>query len=477
MRKQNIKFEYLILTIIFIFAFFLRTYALGTPPLWIDESISAVASLNILEKGLPIFDSNLLYDRGYFFHYSQSFFLLFGQTDFFLRFVSVIFGMLTILLAYLIGKEYSKYGGIISALCMSIFYLEVFYSRQARFYQLFQLAFFVSLYFLYKSRENPKWLYLSLITLFITIDSQIAGLVLCPFFIVHILIYNQKWLSIIPSIPLIKYFVTLINLPSGTKQTAISYASKYFSFTSNMIYMLILFVPGIIWAFIKKKRLTFLIVAPSIVLLISILSLKTFALRYVYFFAFPLVLYTSLFFSFLYERYGKYVLIAIVFVLIFPSNLIFPHTGINIIKPIDYNFYDYTAPEINLKNIQPTLKIDIEKNILISYFSSGVEWYIKKPDFVLPFSMDGRGSDQISYNNSDGNTVDIYSGSPILQSRPLESYYLIADIFSTSKLRPSQREMLNLLIKNCSISYENQDLKIYNCSKKYNHSTTIKFLN
>ena len=162
---KKINLEYLLLTIILIFACFLRVYKLGVPPFWIDEGISTIASLNILEKGLPILDSGVLYGRAYLFHYLQAFFLLFGQTDFLARFASVIFGLLTILLAYKIGKEYSKSGGIISALFMSVFYLEVFYSRQARFYQLFQLMFFLSIYLLYKSKDNPKWLYLSLISL------------------------------------------------------------------------------------------------------------------------------------------------------------------------------------------------------------------------------------------------------------------------------------------------------------------------
>ena len=97
----------------------------------------------ILEKGFPIFDSGLVYSRAYAFHYIEAFFLLFGQNEFMARFPSVIFGMLTIILAYFIGKEYSKSGGLISALFMAVFYLEVFYSRQARFYQLFQLMFFL----------------------------------------------------------------------------------------------------------------------------------------------------------------------------------------------------------------------------------------------------------------------------------------------------------------------------------------------
>ena len=44
----------------------------------------------------------------------------------------MIIGMFTIVLAYFIGKEYSKTGGIISALFFSVFYLEVFFSRQGK---------------------------------------------------------------------------------------------------------------------------------------------------------------------------------------------------------------------------------------------------------------------------------------------------------------------------------------------------------
>ena len=137
MKKVNS--EIILLILILLFAFFIRIYSLGNTPFWIDESISSIASRNIIEKGIPQFDSGVLYDRAYVFHYLQSFFFIFGVNDFTARLVSVIFGLLTVLLAYLIGKEYFKSGGLISALFMAVFYLEVFYSRQARFYQLFQL--------------------------------------------------------------------------------------------------------------------------------------------------------------------------------------------------------------------------------------------------------------------------------------------------------------------------------------------------
>ncbi len=469
---KKINLEYLLLGIILIFGFFLRIYKLGKPPFWIDENISTIASLNIIKKLFPILDSGILYGRAYLFHYLQAFFLLFGQTDFLARFPSVIFGLLTIFLAYKIGKEYSKSGGIISALFMSIFYLEVFYSRQARFYQLFQLMFFLSIYLLYKSKDNPKFLYLSLISFFITLNTQIAGLVLAPFFILHILIYNKKWrkyFAILPGVTLFYRFLPIRKYSSDSSISAISYFEKYAAQTSNMVYLLILFVPGVILSFIKKKRLTILLITPSIVLLIGVFGLKTFALRYAYFFIFPLVLYSSLLISFLYEKYGKIMLIVIFALLIIPSNIIFPHTYVNIINPVDHNYNDYSAPEINLKYIPLDLKEKLISNTLISLFSPSVERYIKKPDYVFPFSMTGIGNDSISYDG-----LDIYSGAQIFTEKPEESYYVITDYYSLNKLKPFQRKKLNNLLENCNISYENKDLKIYGCLNTLNNIPIIE---
>jgi len=465
---KKLNLEYLLLAVILVFGFFLRVWRLGVPSLWIDESISTIASMNILAKGLPLFDSGLLYGRAYLFHYLQAFFLLFGQTDFLARFVSVIFGLLTIFLAYKIGKEYSRSGGIISALFMAVFYLEVFYSRQARFYQLFQLMFFLSLYLLYKSKDNPKYLYFSLIAFFITINTQIAGLVLAPFFIIHILVYNKKWrryLAILPGISIIQKFLPAKGLSADSTSSTINYASRYANYTNNLLYMIILFVPGVIWGFFKKRRLTSLIVLPSIILLIGIFTLQTFALRYAYFVVFPLVLYSSLLISFLYEKYGKIMIIVIVGLLIIPSNLFFPYTSVNILKPIDYALYDASAPTTDYKNVPIELIEELRNsdNVIISYFSSEGEWYIRKPDYVLPFSMDGRGDDQISLELDDGSVVDRYSGAPMLSEVLSGEYYLIADSFSVSKLKPEQRERLKDLAEGCEIVYEERDLKIYEC--------------
>ena len=460
--------ETIILIIILVFAFFLRIYALGTPVFWIDEAISANVAINILSNGLPYLDSGLLYNRAYLFHYSQAFFMLFGQNEFLARFPSVIFGLLTIILAYFIGKEYSKTGGIISALFFSVFYLEVFFSRQARFYQLFQLAFFACLYFLYKSKKNGKenqnYLYLSLICFFIAWDTQIEALILAPFIILHILMYNkQKWLVILPAIQLISKFFAVAGLSAGSAEQATNYLQNYFSYAYKMRYLLLLFIPGTIWSFIKKNRLTLFLILPSLITLIGVFSLQVFALRYSYFFVFPLVLYSSLFLSFIYEKYGKIILVVLIAVLLYPSNLFF-HNYVNVIKPVDYNLRDYSAPYTDYKNIPSNLTDNMKNSTLISLFSSDVEFYIKKPDYVVSFSMTGKKDNDVSLNSSNG-LIDMYSGAKIWQDEEItKPYYVTADSFSISKLGPNQSNKFNILIGNCSVSYDARDLKIYYCS-------------
>jgi hypothetical protein len=461
---MKIKLEIVFLVLIILFGLFIRVYDLGVAPLWIDESTSAMASKMILEKGVPVFDSGYAFSRANVFHYMQAGIMGFGISDFSARFISVIFGLLTILLGYFIGKEYSKSGGVIVALFLSVFYLEVVFSRQARMYQLFQLMFFLSLYLLYKSREKNWLIYPALVSLYVTIDTQIAGLVLCPFFILFMLKYTKKrWLTVIPLIPLIRKFLSLFGLSSGGDSTLVdNYISSYFSFASSMHYLIVLFIVGCIWAFYHKKLLTLLLVIPALTLLIGIFNLQTFALRYAYFFVFILVLYGSLLLSFLYEKYGKFMLVSLLLVLIVPSTLFFPITGINVFT-LDYSYYDPTAPVTDYKNLDEALVLDLKSSTLVSLFSSDVEWYIKKPDYVIPFSMDGRGEDQISYNSSNL-VVDRYSGALILDDS-FVSGYVLADSFSFSKLKPNQREEFENLVENCDLVKGKRDLRIYYCQE------------
>jgi hypothetical protein len=146
-----------------------------------------------------------------------------------------------------------------------------------------------------------------------------------------------------------------------------------------------------------------------------------------------------------------------------PSNLFYHQTYVNVIKPIDYNYNDFSAPEVDYKSLPLNLIEELRNSTLMTFFSPEVEWYLKKPDYVFPFSLDGRGEDQVSRNSSLG-VVDWYSGAKISTDKPDGKFYFLADYFGNTKLKHNQREQFNQIIANCTVSYENSDLRIYNCN-------------
>jgi hypothetical protein len=454
----------IILGLILFFAFILRIYSLGTSPLWIDEATSVDAGMQVLKTGFPISDSGMSHGA-YFLHYSIALFLAIAQTEFFARIVSVIFGLLTIFLAYKVGKEYSNSTALISALLFSVFYLEIFFSRQARYYQLLQLAFFASLYFLYKSKENKTYLIPSILCFFIALDTHLQAIVLAPFLILHILVYNRKqsWATIFPLIPLIRRIFSVPNLSSQSIETTTNYATRYLFNFRNSFFILILAIPGIIIGFIKKQRLSFLLFVPTLFVLLGTFSLKTYALRYSYLAVFPTLIFVAVLFGFLYDKYGKQMLFPLFLIILIPSNIFFPYNFTTILIPGDYQLRDSSTPSTDYKNLPEELKQEMINSKLISYFPSDVEFYLKRPDYVIPFNFNGLSPDQSSMNNSQGILVDRYSGALILQEIPEKPYLLTADRFSVSKLFPEQRQSFKELTEDCEKVYSNFDLEIWKC--------------
>jgi hypothetical protein len=185
------------------------------------------------------------------------------------------------------------------------------------------------------------------------------------------------------------------------------------------------------WSFLKRKELTLILLVPSLTLLLGIFSLPVFAFRYAYFFVFILLLYSALLMAFLYDAYGKIMIIPFFLLLLVPSNLFYHQTYVTVISPVAYNYNDPTAPYTDYKSVPQEVVSSLQSASVISLFSLDVQRYLKKPDFVIPFSLDGRGEDQISYSSGDG-LVDVYSGAPILNYSHLPSkpYAVVADRFS-----------------------------------------------
>jgi len=458
--------------LILIFACYLRVFALSNAPFWVDESISSLASKEILTKGVPLFDSGVFYTRALVFQYSQAAsMLVFGVNDFGARVPSVIFGLLTIVLAFLFGREFfgkskqKNYLALIPALVFSIFFLEVFFSRQARFYQLFQLAFFATLYFVYKSKHNSNFAYLAVLSFLIAVDTQIAGIILAPLVFANLFLRGYKidrekllnWKNLLAAVVVVLvslyYLSSVFSVSTGSTELATSYATNYLDFFSNMNFVLILGLIGAIWAFLKAKEKTLLLVVPSIVLFGLTIFVELFAFRYIYPVTFAILLFFSLLLCFLVQKYGKWFVVVALLVLLLPSNLFFPLNYVTVINPISGAFNDYSAPIIDFHDVSDSLKQEMNNSTIVSLFPATLEWYIGKPDYVIPYSMDGRAP-LVSEK-------EVYSGAPFITIPPARPYYFVKDYFSASKTK-DQNQFLPFEA-GCEKKYSNSSITIFYC--------------
>jgi mannosyltransferase len=137
----------------------LRFYNLGYNSLWLDEA----STLNFAVKSIP--DIWQATTAGEFnpplFYGAEHIMLLFGNSEVVLRFLPALLGVLTIPLIYLVGKEcMDRNVGIIAAAAFTFSPFLIFYSQEARAYSmmLFFVTFSMVFYFrALKSNNIRDW--------------------------------------------------------------------------------------------------------------------------------------------------------------------------------------------------------------------------------------------------------------------------------------------------------------------------------
>src|SRR3990167_4933057 len=121
--------------------------------LWLDEATTAIASQLSLSDFFTHFISKDFHPPLYYLiiHYWSS---IFGISEIALRIPSVIFGISTIYIVYLVAREIKIKWPIIPALFLATSGLHIYYSQEARMYSM--AAFLVSLSVYLFLRQ--KWL-------------------------------------------------------------------------------------------------------------------------------------------------------------------------------------------------------------------------------------------------------------------------------------------------------------------------------
>lgn len=148
-----------ILLVISIFGIILRMNNLGSLTFWQDEAIQTYAAIGLMQQGIPVMPSGMIYSRAFLdtLLIAQSF-KIFGINEFAARMPSALFGVLTIPLIYLAGKELgNKRVGIIAALLITFSVFENIYNRDARMYSQFQFLYLLTAFLFYIYIKNKNW--------------------------------------------------------------------------------------------------------------------------------------------------------------------------------------------------------------------------------------------------------------------------------------------------------------------------------
>ncbi len=144
-----------LMLLIIVLGGFLRLYHLGYRSLWKDEAYQYYAATkdlqDIRDLGHPLLS-----------HYIVHFFLTLDRSEIMLRLPSVVFGIGSIIMMYLIAKTlFDKRVGLLSSFLVSISPFLIYYSQEGRMYAQFVFLALLSIYFMILSVREEKLVHYS----------------------------------------------------------------------------------------------------------------------------------------------------------------------------------------------------------------------------------------------------------------------------------------------------------------------------
>ncbi|MCX7928130.1 MAG: glycosyltransferase family 39 protein [Patescibacteria group bacterium] len=228
--KKIAKRESVILVFVIFVGLLLRLINIDQS-LWLDEAIGALAARDYTYSG--ILDEFIKFDNHPPFYYiALKFWInLFGQSEIAIRSLSLVFGILTIYLTYQIARLFdevkkSVFGfsfPFLVAFLMSISQFAVYFSQEARMYQM--AAFFAAcvFYFFLLALKNDKKIYWFLFSLssIVLLYTDYLPIFFLPVPFLILLFYKSKYkLLIKPYLISLApvFFVGLLWLPTFFEQ-------------------------------------------------------------------------------------------------------------------------------------------------------------------------------------------------------------------------------------------------------------------
>jgi mannosyltransferase len=217
----------------------LRLYQLGAESLWYDEAISTWAAHQSPSQILEISkDDNNFFSYYLLLHYWVG---LFGDTEYSVRLPSALAGIFTIFVMYKVGcLLFGRNEALIASLILALSPLHVYYSQEARVYEIMVLLSLLSFYFLLKVIRKGN------------LRAQ-AGYVLCTSALMYSHVYG---LFVVLAQNLYLATAFLISKPFGLREETRKPGLGRWIFLQVLLF--VLYVPGLVlltgWILAPKGR-------------------------------------------------------------------------------------------------------------------------------------------------------------------------------------------------------------------------------
>ncbi|MFC1752680.1 glycosyltransferase family 39 protein [Thermoproteota archaeon] len=143
----------------------LRLYCLGAQSLWFDEACTTFALNNYFPTGLKAAMGSTLQNLYYYF--MTVWMVIFGVSEFSIRFPSLIFSVLSIFFIFQLSKElFDEMTGLIAAFLLSVSAYSINYAQEARMYSMLWFLGILSFLFFYRFLVRDRIIYLVLYIIF-----------------------------------------------------------------------------------------------------------------------------------------------------------------------------------------------------------------------------------------------------------------------------------------------------------------------
>jgi hypothetical protein len=164
--KNSKKKEILILFCVFIIGFALRFYAFDHKSLWMDEIYTFQDSGDGFREQLNFYKENPTFLHPPLFFVLTHLFYPFSKPERDLRIIPLIFGALSVIMIYLLAKEFSPPIALPCALSLAFMTYHISLSQDGRSYSMLMFLGMAGLYFFIKHLKTSKKGYLLLVALF-----------------------------------------------------------------------------------------------------------------------------------------------------------------------------------------------------------------------------------------------------------------------------------------------------------------------